>query len=100
MGGRVLEVSGVEHFVRGRGYIKSVADIEGIPVGTDGNGTPVLIRDIGQVQLGPDLRRGITELNGAGEVVGGVVVMRYGENALNVINARQGETRRSEIILA
>jgi Cu(I)/Ag(I) efflux system membrane protein CusA/SilA len=87
VGGRVLEVSGVEHFVRGLGYIRSLQDIEIIPVGTDGKGTPILVRDIGQVQLGPDLRRGIAELNGEGEVVGGVVVMRYGENALTVIRA-------------
>jgi Cu(I)/Ag(I) efflux system membrane protein CusA/SilA len=87
VGGRVLEVSGVEHFVRGLGYIRSLQDIEIIPVGTDGKGTPILVRDIGQVQLGPDLRRGIGELNGEGEAVGGVVVMRYGENALTVIRA-------------
>jgi heavy metal efflux pump (cobalt-zinc-cadmium) len=87
VGGRVLEISGVEHFVRGLGYIRSLEDIENIPVGTDGQGTPILVHDIGQVQLGPDLRRGIGELNGAGEVVGGVVVMRYGENALTVIRA-------------
>ena len=87
VGGRVLEVSGVEHYVRGLGYIRSIEDIEKIPVGTNGNGTPILVRDIGLVQLGPDLRRGIGELNGDGETVGGVIVMRYGENALNVINA-------------
>src|SRR5438876_1017431 len=87
VGGRVLEVSGVEHYVRGLGYIRSIEDIEKIPVGTNGHGTPILVRDIGLVQLGPDLRRGIGELNGEGEAVGGVVVMRYGENALNVINA-------------
>jgi copper/silver efflux system protein len=87
VGGRVLEISGVEHFVRGLGYIRSLEDIEIIPVGTDGKGTPILVRDIGQVQLGPDLRRGLAELNGEGEAVGGVVVMRYGENALTVIRA-------------
>jgi Cu(I)/Ag(I) efflux system membrane protein CusA/SilA len=87
VGGRVLEVSGVEHFVRGLGYIRSIEDIENIPVGTDGKGTPILVRDIGQVQLGPEMRRGIAELNGKGETVGGVVVMRYGENALTVIRA-------------
>jgi Cu(I)/Ag(I) efflux system membrane protein CusA/SilA len=87
VGGRVLEISGVEHFVRGLGYIRSLEDIEIIPVGTDGQGTPILVRDIGQVQLGPDLRRGIAELNGEGEAVGGVVVMRYGGNALTVIRA-------------
>lgn len=77
VGDRVLEVSGVEYFVRGLGYIRSLQDIESIPVGTDGQGTPILVRDIGQVQFGPDLRRGLGELNGEGEVVGGVVVMRW-----------------------
>ena len=85
VGGRVLEVSSVEHFVRGLGYIRSLEDIANIPVATSGKGTPILVRDIGQVQLGPDLRRGVAELNGEGEAVGGVVVMRYGENAVTVI---------------
>ncbi len=85
VGGRVLEISGVEHFVRGLGYIRTLEDIENIPVDTDGNGTPILVRDIAQVQIGPDIRRGIAEFNGDGEAVGGVVVMRYGENALTVI---------------
>ena len=70
--------------VRGRGYIKSIKDIEMIAVGGD-RGTPILVRDIGQVALGPDMRRGVAELNGEGEIVSGVVVMRYGENALNLI---------------
>src|SRR6185436_265319 len=69
----------------GRGYIKSIKDIEMIAVGSDGRGTPILVRDIGQVALGPDMRRGVAELNGEGEVVSGIVVMRYGENALNLI---------------
>jgi len=84
VGGRVVEFADTEYFVRGRGYIKSVDDIENIPVKTS-NGTPVYIRDIADVQLGPDIRRGLAELNGEGETVGGIVVMRYGENALNVI---------------
>ena len=84
VGGRSVELSGAEYMVRGRGYIKSIKDIEMIAVGGD-RGTPILVRDIGQVALGPDMRRGIAELNGEGEVVGGVVVMRYGENALNLI---------------
>ncbi len=87
VGGRVLEVSGTEHYVRGLGYFRSLEDIENIPVGTDGQGVPILVRDLGQVQLGPDLRRGIGELNGEGEAVGGIVVMRHGENALKVISA-------------
>jgi len=87
VGGREIEITGTEHLVRGLGYIKSLKDIEVIPVGTNGNGTPILIRDLGTVALGPDLRRGIATLDNKGEVVGGIVVMRYGENALNVIHA-------------
>ena len=87
VGGRVVEATGREYVVRGRGYIKSIQDIEDIVVAIDGRGTgtPVLIKDIADVSLGPDMRRGIAELDGKGEVLGGVVVMRYGENALNVI---------------
>ena len=86
VGGRVLEIAATEYFVRGRGYIQSPRDIESIPVGADGQGTPIYIRDLGHVTLGPDIRRGLAELNGKGEVVGGIVVMRYGENALEVID--------------
>ncbi len=86
VGGRVVEFSSTEYFVRGRGYIKSLEDIENVPVGNDGNGTPILIKNIGNVQFGPDIRRGLAELDGIGETVGGIVVMRYGENALEVIN--------------
>jgi Cu(I)/Ag(I) efflux system membrane protein CusA/SilA len=85
VGGRSIELSGAEYMIRGRGYIRSVKDIEAIAVGGD-RGTPVLIRDIGSVTLGPDMRRGIAELNGQGEVVSGIVVMRHGENALNLID--------------
>ena len=87
VGGRVIELATTEYFVRGRGYIRSVQDIETIPVATDQKGTPVHIRDLGYVQLGPDMRRGLAELNGQGETVGGIVVMRYGENALEVIKS-------------
>jgi Cu(I)/Ag(I) efflux system membrane protein CusA/SilA len=87
VGGRAIEIAGTEHLVRGLGYISSPTDIEMIPVATDGNGTPILIRDLASVTLGPDLRRGIATLDDKGEVVGGIVVMRYGENALNVIRA-------------
>ncbi|MCS6305328.1 MAG: efflux RND transporter permease subunit [Nitrospira sp.] len=83
--GRVLEMSGTEYVIRGRGYLRSVDEIELIPVGTDGRGTPILVRDIGHVQLGPDQRRGIAELDGKGQTVGGIVIMRVGENALAVI---------------
>jgi Cu(I)/Ag(I) efflux system membrane protein CusA/SilA len=86
VGGRLVEFSGLEYMVRGRGYIKSVSDVENIVVGTSkGGGTPILVRDLGWVTLGPDIRRGIADLNGEGEVVGGIVIMRYGENALGVI---------------
>jgi Cu(I)/Ag(I) efflux system membrane protein CusA/SilA len=86
VGGRVVEFAATEYFVRGRGYIKSVEDIELIPVKANTHGTPVYIRDIANVQLGPDIRRGIADLDGKGETVGGIVIMRYGENALEVIN--------------
>ncbi len=83
--GRVLEMAGTEYVIRGRGYLRSVDEIELIPVGTDGRGTPILVRDIGHVQLGPDQRRGIAELDGKGQTVGGIVIIRVGENALAVI---------------
>src|SRR5437867_1978852 len=85
VGGRSVELSGAEYMVRGRGYIKSTKDIEQVTVGGD-RGTPILVRDIASVTLGPDMRRGIAELDGKGEVVGGIVVMRHGENALNLID--------------
>ncbi len=85
VGGRLVEMAETEFMVRGLGYIKSVEDIKNIAIGVDSNGTPITIRDIAHVHIGPELRRGITELNGEGEVVGGIVVMRYGENALSVI---------------
>jgi len=84
VGGRVLEISGTEHFVRGRGYVKRVADLENVVLDSR-EGTPIRIRDVGVVQLGPSERRGIAELDGQGQTVGGVVVMRSGENALDVI---------------
>ncbi len=83
--GRVLEMAGTEYIIRGRGYLHSIDDIELIPVGTDGRGTPILIRDIAHVQIGPDQRRGVAELDGKGQTVGGIVIMRAGENALAVI---------------
>jgi copper/silver efflux system protein len=87
VGGRIVEGTGREYIVRGMGYIKSLDDIRNIVVSVDGKGagTPILIKDIADVRLGPDIRRGIAELDGKGEAVGGVVVMRYGENALNII---------------
>src|SRR5207249_4498934 len=85
VGGKTFEIATTEYFVRGRGYIKSVADIENIVLKVD-KGTPVYVKNVGTVHLGGDIRRGIAELDGKGETVGGIVVMRYGENALNVID--------------
>src|SRR6195952_463731 len=84
VGGKIFEVATTEYYVRGRGYIKKVEDIENIVLKVV-NGTPVYVKNVGAVHLGGDLRRGVAELDGKGEVVGGIVVMRYGENALNVI---------------
>ncbi|MFY9573127.1 MAG: efflux RND transporter permease subunit [Blastocatellia bacterium] len=86
VGGRLVEFSGREYMVRGRGYIKQLSDVENIVVGQSKNGsTPVLVKNLATVTLGPDMRRGVGELDGEGEVVGGIVIMRYGENALKVI---------------
>jgi len=85
VGGRVLEIAGHEHIIRGRGYIHAVADIERIALGASKAGVPVTVGTVAQVSLGPALRRGLAELDGEGETVGGIVVMRYGEDALNVI---------------
>ncbi len=95
VGGRTMEIATTEYFVRGRGYVRSIHDLETVPVGTDGRGTPIQIRDLGHVTLGPDLRRGLAEWNGQGEVVGGIVVMRFGENALDVIE--RVKTRLDEV---
>ncbi|MGH7553816.1 MAG: efflux RND transporter permease subunit, partial [Longimicrobiales bacterium] len=91
--GRLLEFAGREYMVRGRGYLKSVADIEEISLGADARGTPIRVTDVAQVRLGPDIRRGVAELDGRGEVVGGIVVMRFGENALRVIDAVKAKLR-------
>jgi Cu(I)/Ag(I) efflux system membrane protein CusA/SilA len=85
VGGDVLEMSGAEYMIRGLGYLRSLSDLENVPVATK-NGTPVLVRDLGTVSFGPDVRRGAADWQGKGETVGGIVVMRYGMNALNVIN--------------
>jgi Cu(I)/Ag(I) efflux system membrane protein CusA/SilA len=86
VGGRLVEWSGAEYMVRARGYVRSIADLEEIVVKTDEKGTPVRLRDVATVQLGPEIRRGIAELDGQGEVAAGVVVMRQGENAMAVIS--------------
>ena len=85
VGGRLVELAGAEYMVRGRGYARSIEDLEEIVVGADNQGTPVRVREIGRVVLGPDLRRGVADLDGEGDTVGGIVVMRHGENALDVI---------------
>jgi len=85
VGGRLVEFSGAEYMIRGRGYAKSVADLEDIAIGRGAGGTPILIKNVAHVVLGPDIRRGIVDLDGMGDTAGGIVVMRQGENALNVI---------------
>jgi Cu(I)/Ag(I) efflux system membrane protein CusA/SilA len=84
VGGRLVEISGREYMVRGRGYVKSVRDLESLVLRTE-NGTPITVKDVAQVTLGPEMRRGVADLDGQGDVVGGIVVMRQGENALAVI---------------
>ncbi len=97
VGGRLVEFSGAEYMVRGRGYIRSLADIESVAVGANPqNGTPILVRDLGSVALGPDLRRGLADLNGEGEVVGGIVIMRFGENAQKVIERVRAKIKEIE----
>ncbi len=95
VGGKIFEVGTTEYYIRGRGYIKSLADIEDIPLKVV-DGTPVYVKNIGSVHLGPDLRRGVAELDGKGEVVGGIVVMRYGENALTVIDGIKKKLKEIE----
>src|SRR2546427_12623025 len=84
VGGRVLEMGGAQYMIRGLGYLRSLQDLETVPVATK-NGTPVLVRDRGTVAFGPDIRQGVVEWNGEGETVGGIIVMRDGMNALRVI---------------
>jgi len=83
--GRVLEMSGREYMIRGRGYIKDLNDLEYVVVGSNSAGTPILLKDVARVQLGPEIRRGVADLDGKGEVTGGIVIVRFGENVLNVI---------------
>jgi Cu(I)/Ag(I) efflux system membrane protein CusA/SilA len=86
VGGRLVELAGAEYMVRGRGYAKSVEDVAAIAIKADERGVPIRVGDVGRVALGPDLRRGVGDLDGLGDVVGGIVVMRHGENALRVID--------------
>ncbi len=84
-GGRVIEMAEAEYMVRASGYIKSKEDLRQIPLKVTAEGTPILLKDVAEIRLGPELRRGVTELNGEGEAVGGVIIMRFGENALHTI---------------
>jgi len=96
VGGRLLEISGKEFMVRGRGYIKSKSDIEQIVLKTNDRGTPLRVGDMGRVTLGPELRRGVADLDGKGDAVGGIVLMRSGENALHVIEAVKDKLKQME----
>ena len=95
VGGSVVEMAEAEYMVRATGYVKSIEDLERIPVMATKDGTPVLLRDVAEVRLGPEMRRGIGELDGEGEAVGGVIVMRNGDNARDDDRARQGQARRT-----
>ncbi|MGD8930473.1 MAG: efflux RND transporter permease subunit, partial [Lysobacterales bacterium] len=98
VGGSVIEMGEAEYMIRATGYLKSMDDLRAIPLGLNQNGTPIRLGDVAQVRLGPQMRRGIAELNGEGEVVGGVIVMRYGENARKTIQgvkARLEQLRKS-----
>jgi Cu(I)/Ag(I) efflux system membrane protein CusA/SilA len=96
VGGRLVEFTGREYMVRGRGYARSTSDLENVALATSSSGVPILVRDIGNVTLGPDIRRGISDLNGQGEVVSGVVVIRQGENALRVIDRVKAKLKEIE----
>jgi len=95
VGGRLLEISGREYMVRGRGYVGRPEDLEQTVLKSDASGTPILIRDVGEVALGPEIRRGVSDLDGLGDAVGGIVVMRHGENARDVID--RVKTRLDEL---
>ncbi len=96
VGGRLVEFTGREYMVRGRGYARSTADLESISLAVSPSGVPVLVRDVGSVTLGPDIRRGVADLDGTGEVVSGIVVMRQGENALRVIERVKAKLKEIE----
>ncbi len=93
-GGRLIEFGGTEYMVRGHGYARSVSDLEDIVLGASEDGAPVRVKDVAQVALGPELRRGVSDLDGAGEAVSGIVVMRQGENALDVIRRVKAKIRQ------
>jgi Cu(I)/Ag(I) efflux system membrane protein CusA/SilA len=93
VGGRVLDLSGAQYMIRGLGYLRSLSDLELVAVGSK-DGAPILLRDLGEVSFGPDIRQGVAEWNGEGETVGGIVVMRQGMNALNVIRGVEGKLKQ------
>ena len=97
VGGRVLDLSGAEYMIRGLGYFRALDDLATVAVGSK-NGTPVLVRDLGTVSFGPDIREGVAEWNGDGETVGGIIVMRQGMNALNVINGVKQKLRETRTV--
>ena len=99
VGGRLMELAETEFMIRSNGYIQSVEDLENIAVSVDKNGTPVLLRQLGHISLGPELRRGIAERDGLGETVGGIIVMRYGENAVDVIDGVKAKLEELKIAL-
>lgn len=96
VGGRLLEFGGTEYMVRGRGYARSLRDFEDIVLLASEDGTPIRVKDVGQVVMGPDLRRGVSDLDGAGEAVSGIVVMRQGQNALDVIDRVKAKLKEIE----
>jgi Cu(I)/Ag(I) efflux system membrane protein CusA/SilA len=96
VGGRLVEFGGTEYMVRGRGYARSLRDFEDIVLSASETGTPIRVKDVGQVVLGPDLRRGLSDLDGKGEAVSGIVVMRQGQNALEVIDRVKARLREIE----
>ncbi len=85
-GGKIIEMAETEYMVRGLGYIQSINDLKSIAISVSENGTPIRLEDVANIHLGPELRRGLADLNGEGEVAGGIIIMRYGENALKTIN--------------
>jgi Cu(I)/Ag(I) efflux system membrane protein CusA/SilA len=99
VGGRLVEFAGAEYMVRGRGYARSIGEIDQIVVGQDANGTPIRVQELGRVVLGPEIRRGVSDLDGMGDTVGGIIVMRQGENALNVIERVKAKLKDVEASL-
>ncbi len=96
IGASVVEMAEAEYMVRATGYIKSIADLNSVPLGVNHNGTPLLLKDVATISLGPQMRRGVAELNGEGETVGGIVVMRFGENAQKTIDGVKAKLRELE----